>query len=352
MQTLQTIIKNIPDSNISGDLDPRVMQITLEQAEKLASMGKPEMDEPVDPASYIEQVRALMGWPNKDITTSEIAVSELEISGRDGEIRIRVYQPKSNRLKPAVIFFHGGAFIGGTLQTVENSCKYLAEQSGAAVVSVDYRLAPEHPFPAGVHDCFDALKWVHENAEALQVNREQITVAGDSAGGNLAAVCALMDRDLGTGMIKYQALLYPTVNIAGVEDDDFKWSIDQYEINYNHELIRGTVYAMSSVAAVAPMYVPNHMKATEPYISPLLGILDGLPPALIIVGEYDYLRLEGEAYGRKLARSGIPVRLIRYAGMDHGFIDKIGLYPQAADCIQEIAQGIKAAFLPAAFDGN
>lgn len=342
---MENIIKRMPDSPKEGGLDPRVMQVAIEQAEKLASLGQQDMNEPGDFTSYIEQVRAMMGWPNQDITTLEVTTKEMRIPGRNGEIRARSYAVQDNRaLKPAVVFFHGGGFIGGTLQTVENPCKYLAEQSGAVVVSVDYRLAPEHPFPAGAHDCFDALKWVYENSEHLGIHREQITVAGDSAGGNLATVCALMDRDLGTGMIKYQALLYPTVNMAGIETDDFKWSIDQYEINNNHELTLGTIYALSNVDAVASLYVPVDTEAADPYISPLHGHLEGLPPAIIIVGEFDYLRLEGEAYGRKLERSGVPVRMIRYAGMDHGFIDKIGLYPQATDCIQEIAQGMKKLF--------
>ncbi|WP_018751966.1 alpha/beta hydrolase [Paenibacillus sanguinis] len=343
---MEIIIKKVPDSPLAGGLDPRVRQIATEQAEKLASLGQQDMKElKADFASYIEQVRAMMGWPNQDITTMEVTTEEIRIPGRDGEIRARSYTVQGNRdYKPAVVFFHGGAFIAGTIQTVENACKYLAEQSSAVVVSVDYRLAPEHPFPAGVHDCFDAVKWVYENSANLGINREQITVAGDSAGGNLAAVCALMDRDLGTGMIKYQALLYPTVNMAGTETDDFKWSIDQYEINNNHELTLGTIYALSSVAGIAPLYVPDNVQAADPYISPLHGHLEGLPPAIIIVGEFDYLRLEGEAYGRKLERSGVPVRMIRYAGMDHGFIDKIGLYPQAADCIQEVAQGMKELF--------
>ncbi|WP_424768185.1 alpha/beta hydrolase [Paenibacillus sp. sgz302251] len=337
-------VKKVPDSDIAGDLDPRVLEVTMEQMKKFASFPKLEAKDGDIAGFPIERVRAMMGWPNLDITTTAIAWSERKVPGRGGDITVRIYTPAVVGSKPAVVFFHGGGFIGGTIQAVENPCKYLAEHAGAVVVNVDYRLAPEHPFPAGLHDCYDAVKWVYENAEEIQVDRERITVAGDSAGGNLAAVCAIMDRDLGNGMIKYQALIYPTVNMAGMETDDFKWTIHEYEINHNHELIRGIVHALGE-GKLDTLYLQGKAEVSDPYVSPLLADdLSGLPPALIIEAEYDYLRLEGEAYGRKLVRSGVPTRMIRYSGMDHAFMDKIGLYPQAEDCMKEIAAGIRETF--------
>ncbi len=342
--TLEILVKKIPDSDAIGDLDPRVLQVTLEQMKKFASFPKLEAKNG-DIASFpIEQVRAMMGWPNADITTTAVAAEEVTIQGRSGDIGVRIYTPDGSGPKPAVVFFHGGGFIGGTVQAVENPCKYLAEQTGAVVVNVDYRLAPEHPFPAGLHDCFDAVKWVYGNAAEIGVDRNRIAVSGDSAGGNLAAVCTMMDRDLGTDMIKYQALIYPTVNMAGVETDDFRWSLDEYDIRHNHDLIRGVVRSLGE-GRIDTLYLQGKADATDPYVSPLLADdLGGLPPALIIEAEYDYLRLEGEAYGRKLIRSGVSARMIRYNGMDHAFMDKIGLYPQAADCMKEIAKEIKRVF--------
>ncbi|MCF2939986.1 alpha/beta hydrolase [Paenibacillus alkaliterrae] len=344
MMSLMIEVKKVPDSDVAGDLDPRVLEVTLEQMKKFASFPKLEAKDGDVGAFPIEQVRAMMGWPNLDITTTNVGMSEKQIPGRGGDITVRIYTPDIGGPKPVVVFFHGGGFIGGTIHAVENPCKYLAEQAGAVVVNVDYRLAPEHPFPAGLHDCFDAVKWVYENAEEIQVDRERISVAGDSAGGNLAAVCAIMDRDLAAGMIKYQALIYPTVNMAGVETDDFKWRIDEYEINHHHELIRGIVQALGG-AKLDTLYLQGNAEVSDPYVSPLLAAdLSGLPPALIVEAEYDYLRLEGEAYGRKLVRSGVPAQMIRYNGMDHGFMDKLGLYPQAEDCMKEIAAGIREMF--------
>ncbi|WP_372662331.1 alpha/beta hydrolase [Cohnella sp.] len=342
--TLNITIKRIPDSEVEGDLDPRVMKVTQEQMKKFASFPKLETEDGEIGHFPIEQMRAMMGWPNSDITSTVITTEERVIIGRNGEIPVRIYAPNKSESLPAVVFFHGGGFIGGTARAVENPCKFLAEQAGAVVINVDYRLAPEHPYPSGLHDCFDVIKWVYENAGDIQVNRDQIAVSGDSAGGNLSTVCALMDRDLGTGMIKYQALIYPTVNMAGVETEDFRWNIEEYNVNHNHEIIRGIILALGG-NGLSTLYLQGNTDVSNPYVSPLLANdLSGLPPALIIEAEYDYLRLEGEAYARKLLRFGIPAQMIRYNGMDHAFMDKIGLYPQAKDCMLEIAEGIKKTF--------
>lgn len=236
--------------------------------------------------------------------------------------------------------------IGGSLKTVENPCKALAEKADAVVVSVDYRLAPEHAYPAGLTDCFDAVKWVFGHAAEIGVNPQQIAVCGDSAGGNLATVCAMMDRDRGSGMIKFQALIYPSVNMAGVQTEDFEWSIEQYTVHNHRELIIPALEGLKQGGSFfQDMYLQKQTNPEHPYVSPLLADdLNGLPESLVIVAEYDFLRLEDEAYARKLFRSGVPTRIIRYSGMDHAFIDKIGLYPQAEDCMEEIAEAVKRRF--------
>lgn len=340
---LDIVIKKIPDSDVEGDLDPRVMNVTLDMLKAMAS--GPKMDFGSLAAVNIGQLRAMMGWPNVDVTVTEIETEHKTIDGKDGPIPIRIYSPQKSGPMPAIVFFHGGGFIGGSVDSVENPCKCLAEKAGAVVVNVDYRLAPENPYPAGLTDCFDAVKWVYEHAAEINVNPEQIGVAGDSAGGNLSAVCSLMDRDLGTGMIKYQALLYPTVSMSGVATDDFEWNLEEYTVNHNHELIQGIIRALGSSTGLENIYLDGNTKVTDPYVSPLLADdLSGLPATLIIEAEYDYLRLEGEAYARKLIRSGVKTKMIRYNGVDHAFMDKIGLYPQAEDCMNEIAKGLNELF--------
>lgn len=336
---LNIIIKRIPDLDSIGDLDPRVKELWVHQEQ-----NKPPID--IDLSQIpIETIRSFMGFDNMDITVGEIETTYKSIEGRNGEIPIRIYSPRKDQPMPAVVFFHGGAFFGGSLKAVENFCKCIAERAGAVVVSVDYRLAPENKFPKGFHDCFDSVKWVYENANALNVNPEQIAVSGDSAGGNLSAACALMDRDLGTHMIKLQALIYPTVILSRESNEYFTWDLNEYTIQNNHELIEGIITGLLELPDVSKLYVEKSEELKNPYISPLLAQdLSNLPETLVITAEYDYLRLEGEAYARRLSQAGVKVKTIRYNGIDHAFIDKIGILPQAEDCAEEIASSIKQLF--------
>ncbi|RED41832.1 alpha/beta hydrolase [Paenibacillus sp. VMFN-D1] len=334
------ITKPIPDSSVGGELDPRVYLVQKQTTERMKQSGPFQM--PEDPLEFAKLLRGLMGWDNDDVTDGKVSTESRIIEGTEAAIPIRIYTPQGAKLRPAIVFFHGGGFIGGSVDVVENPCKCLALHADAVVVSVDYRLAPECPYPAGITDSFDAVRWVYEHADELQVNRSCIATAGDSAGGNLAAVCAMMDRDQRLGMIKYQVLIYPTVNRGAIETEDFKWSIDQYDIRNHHEYILPGINGMRS-GKISDIYLQGMTDITDPYVSPLLGDLRGLPAALIVAAEYDYLRIENEAYARKLARSGVDVTLVQYKGTDHAFMDKLGLYPQAEDCLIEAAKGFKHA---------
>ncbi|MGE6492173.1 alpha/beta hydrolase [Exiguobacterium sp. NPDC077395] len=331
---LETIIKPIPDSDRTGDLDPRVFE-TL-------TANHSSHDEP-DTAFDLEAARASMGWPNRDRTTTDIKTEYVKIPSKDGDITVRLYRPHHTEAIPAILFFHGGGFFGGTVDTVENPCKLLSERANAVVISVDYRLAPEHPFPAGLNDCYRAFEWVYDHAGELNILQDQIAVAGDSAGGNLATACCLMEKERGEGRICYQALVYPVVNLGSIPTDDFEWTLDAYDISHNHDLIRGVVLALADPDSLLnDLYLQGKTDVTHPLVSPLLAEdVTTLPPALIVTAEYDYLQLEGEAYARKLSEAGIPTRLIQYRGMDHAFMDKLGDYPQAEDCMNEIAKGLK-----------
>lgn len=330
--------KKIPDSEGAGELDPRVLQLMMEGAAKSGggAAGFPDLSE-VRPETFpIGAIRTGMGFPNKDLTETKVSVELLKIEGEGGEIPIRIYRPAVTGLLPAVVFFHGGGFIGGSPDVVENPCRSLAEKAGALVVNVDYRLAPEHPFPAGVLDCYDAVQWVYRHADELGVDPSRIAVAGDSAGGNLAAGCAQMDRDSGSGMIRMQALIYPVLLIG--ESAAYPWRLEEYEIHRHQEYILPGLEALRGAGQLfQALYLQGHDPA-NPLVSPLLQeSVEKLPETLIVTAEYDMLRLEGEAYAGRLAEAGVRTRLIRYKGMDHAFLDKYGIYPQAEDCIDEIA---------------
>ncbi|MFS0838876.1 alpha/beta hydrolase [Paenibacillus sp. 1P03SA] len=333
-------VKHIPDSDAAGRLDPRVYDVLKEQVMHPFSNVERRME-----AEDVRQMRAMMGWPNTPVNRTEVETVCRTIQGTNGPVPLRIYTPEGEGPRPAVVFFHGGGFIGGTVDVMDNPCRALAEKAGAVVVSADYRLAPEHAFPAGLTDCFETVQWVHRHARELGADPARIAVAGDSAGGNLAAVCALMDRDRGTGMIRFQALVYPTVNVSGTETEDFRWSEEAYGIREHgdRELILGGLHGLGgSFPGLIGLYLQGRTESTHPYVSPLLaGDLQGLPETLIVTAEFDYLRLEDEAYARKLTRSGVPVSMIRYNGMDHAFLDKLGMYPQAEDCLNEMAREMK-----------
>lgn len=335
-------IKGIPDSDGEGDLDPRVLKVLGSQ--RIGSLFPESIRTgSFDPMTLdMVSIRASMGWPNIDVTAGGIHTEERAIPGTDLPIPIRIYSPGKPVKMPAVVFFHGGGFIGGTVKAVENPCKALAEKAGAVVVSVDYRLAPEYPFPAGLADCFDAITWVHANARELNIDEERMTVAGDSAGGNFSAACAIMDRDRKTGMIALQALIYPTVDLVCRPGKEYAWNLSEYNIRQHRELIEGIISALrGDVSLLRSIYLQGSDSA-DPLVSPLyVANASGLAPTLILTAEYDALRLEAEAFARKLTRASVRTRLIRYNGMDHAFIDKIGLYPQAEDCIEEIAAEVR-----------
>jgi acetyl esterase/lipase len=335
-------IKRIPDSDRQGDLDPRVLRVLDNQ--RIGSL----FPESIRTGSFdlrtldMADIRASMGWPNIDVTAGGVYIEERAVPGTDLPIPIRIYSPGKAERMPAVVFFHGGGFIGGSVKAVENPCKALAEKAGAVVVSVDYRLAPEYPFPTGLTDCFDTVTWVHANARELNIDEERMTVAGDSAGGNLSVACAIMDRDRKTGMIALQALIYPTIDLVCRPCREYVWDLSEYNIRHHRELIEGIILALrGDVLLLRSIYLQGHDPA-DPLVSPLyVADASGLAPTLILTAEYDALRLEAEAFARKLTKASVRIRLIRYNGMDHAFMDKIGLYPQAEDCIEEIAAEVR-----------
>ncbi|MBB3110107.1 acetyl esterase/lipase [Paenibacillus phyllosphaerae] len=329
--------KAIPDLDGAGILDPRVREQKQKELEAAASRPSgPPVDSTAIP---IEDLRAMMGWPNHDLSGGTIRTALAEIEGSNGTIQVRIYTPVGDRVRPAVLFFHGGGFIGGSVDTVENPCKSLAQKADAVVINVDYRLAPEHPWPAGLTDCYDTVRWAFDHADELGVDRTRITVAGDSAGGNLAACCSIMDRDAGNGYIRYQALIYPVVVIA--QPEQFHWQPEEYAIGADEALIHFSLDGLRNAGSMLNALYLQGAGSDNPLVSPLL-IEDaaGLPELLVVTAEYDYLRLEGEAYGQLLAEAGVRTRVIRYEGMDHAFLDKYGEYPQAEDCMDELARGI------------
>lgn len=259
-------------------------------------------------------------------------VEDRAIPGPLGEIPIRIYTPDGGGPFPVLVYFHGGGWVIGDIDTHDNVCRSLANGATCIVVSVDYRLAPEHTFPAAPEDCYAATHWVAQHARAFDGDAARLAIGGDSAGGNLTAVVAQMARDRGGPRLVFQVLIYPATNFAmntpsirenatgyGLTKDDMDW--------------------------FTAHYIKNEEDKKNPLASPMLASdLSGLPPALVITAEYDPLRDEGEQYGQMLKEAGVPVTISRYDGMIHGFISMAAIMDRGKQGLEECAQALRAAF--------
>lgn len=254
------------------------------------------------------------------------------IPGSAGEIPVRIYTPKGTAPFPAILYFHGGGWVLGDLDIGDSVCRTLANVAGSVVVSVDYRLAPESKFPAAVEDAYAAVLWVAENATEIDADCDRIAVVGESAGGNLAAAVSLMARDRGTIKIAYQLLIYPVLNY-------------EFETESYRNFAEGYFLTKAGIIWYWNHYLATPKDGKNKYASPLLAEnLEGLPSALIVTAEYDVLRDEAEAYARRLREAGVPVKVIRYEGMIHGFISMGKAIAVGVEALANIATEARNAF--------
>lgn len=258
-------------------------------------------------------------------------VEDWKIPGPGGSIPIRVYTPEGIGPFPVLVFFHGGGWVICGLESHDGPCRALTNKVGCVTVSIDYRLAPEHKFPAGVEDCFAATKWVAEHAGELNVDANRLAVGGDSAGGNLSAVIALLARDAGGPKIALQLLIYPATEAE----------LD----TYSHKTFTDYFLTKEDINWFWGHYLRSPADRKDPRVAPALAkSLKGLPPALIITAEFDPLRDEGEAYGEKLRAHGVPVSVTRYEGMIHGFLSMYEVLDKGKEAIEESAAALRKAF--------
>jgi acetyl esterase len=258
-------------------------------------------------------------------------VADLTMAGPGGDLPLRLYRPASQRPLPALLYFFGGGWVLGTIDTADGVSRSLANSTGALVIVVGYRLAPEHPFPAAIDDCYAALRWVAGHAGEIGADPARLAVGGDSAGGNLAAGVTLLARSDGPPLAG-QLLVYP--NTDQLADDESMRAADDPFLFNRH-----------SVAWYRRHYLADAGDAANPLASPLRAeSLAGLPPALIITAEYDPLRDQGEAYARRLSDAGVQVELTRYPGMAHGFFTMAGTVDASRAAIAQAAAHVRAWF--------
>jgi acetyl esterase len=259
-------------------------------------------------------------------------VENRSIPGPAGDIGLRLYYPAGDSPFAVLAYYHGGGWVMGDLDTHHGLCHALAKKSGCLVVSVDYRLAPEHRHPAAVEDAYAAACWVAQNAAAIQADPARMAVAGDSAGGHLAAVAALMARDRKGPRLDLQILIYPIT--------DFNFKTSSYLKNAT-----GYMLTRDLMRWFWKHYLATEELAGHPYVSPLRAQdLSNLPPALVITAEFDPLCDEGEAYAAKLRLAGVAVKSIRCEGMVHGFFRMISRLDKAGEALDEVAGIMKKTF--------
>lgn len=285
-------------------------------------------------------VALLMAHKWKGKSATDVDVTPLMIESGSTRVAARLYKPQSAKGPlPVTLYFHGGGWVAWSVATHDPICRDLCSRSGHMIISVDYRLAPEHPFPAGVNDCLGALNWLEANVSKLGGDRDRIQVSGDSAGGNLAAVVALQARSSHPGLIKGQVLIYPVIEHCSAQG---QWP--------SYKLYSGKGYGLTdkSMKDLWRLYTndsplwkdgqTSHDLAT-PY---RVTDVSGLPRTLLVLAEEDVLRDEGLGYGQRLSDAGADVQVKRYPSQKHGFV---GSEPSAAyqQAINDIATWLKAA---------
>ncbi len=308
-------------------LDPQ-MKALLDQ---LASAGgKPfHAGSPQEARAGINALIGLVaGAPEK-----VAKVEDRKIPGPGGDIPVRIYTPAGAAPMGALIYFHGGGWVVGDIASHDVLCRSLANGAGCVTVSVDYRLAPEHKFPAAAEDSYAATKWVADNAAALGVDASRIAVGGDSAGGNLAAVVSQIALERGGPRIKFQLLIYPATDWAHESASQREFSED------------GFILSRADMVWFYGHYMNSDADRTNPHLSPACAkSLARLPSAYVMTCEVDPLRDEGEAYADALRKAGVTVKSKRYAGVCHGFLMMPGVIDAAktgiADCCAELRHAI------------
>ncbi|MFC7793369.1 alpha/beta hydrolase [Streptomyces cinereoruber] len=272
--------------------------------------------------------------PSEQPLTPLDQVESLTVATRSGGIGARLYHPDgpppAAGPRPTLVYLHGGGFVLGTLDGVDEVCRAIAARSGWAVFSLEYRLAPENPYPAALDDCFDAFAWLRRSAPGLGLDPDTIAVGGDSAGGGLAAALCLKLRDLGLARPVSQVLVYPAV------DDTFarpSWT----------EFADAPLLTSKDARWCWEQYIgPDRTGEVDHHAAPMRAAsLRDLPPALVLTAEVDPLRDDAEAYAEKLRRDGVEVTLTRYAGVFHGFFTEVGVFTKTDEAVAQVARHLR-----------
>ena len=309
------------------DLHPQIVRVL----QVMAEAGLKPI-EAMTPAEAREQMEAT-AQARKAEPLPVARIEEQSVPGPESGMRLRLYWPNSAARPPAIVYYHGGGHVIGSLDTHDLVARNLCAGAEALVASVDYRMGPEHKFPAAVEDSFAALKWVHANAQELGADPDRIGVHGDSAGANLAAVVALMARDAGSPRLRLQSLVYPVADYGLVGQ-----SYDKYARGYG-------LLTKESMVWFRNHYLKSPRDAEDWRASPIKAeSLGGVAPAIVITAECDVLHDDGERYAEALRRAGAAVEYKEYPGMIHGFFGMMPAVDDAMNAQRAVWAAFKRAF--------
>ena len=324
---IECVLPTIPPGGVMPDLHPQIKHVL----EAMAEMNLKPI-EAMTPAEARAQMEAT-AQSRKAEPLPVDRVEERTIPGPAGDIRVRLYWPSKAVPLPAIVYFHGGGHVIGSLDTHDLIARNLCAGGAALVVSVDYRMGPEHRFPAAVEDSFAALEWVHANAKSFGADPDRLGVHGDSAGANLAAVVALLARDAGGPKLRLQSLVYPVAdyNLAG----------DSYE-----KYARGCgLLTREAMVWFRNHYLRRSTDADDWRASPIkAGSFAGVAPAIVVTAECDVLHDEGRAYAEALRGAGVSVEYQEYRGMIHGFFGMVPAVDDAMSAQRSVAAAFRRAF--------
>lgn len=290
----------------------------------------------------LELLRREMKKEGKDITTAFIKEETKLIPVKGHKIQVTIYK-KQGILKerPGVLFIHGGGFFGGNVAAKGNQCRYLAEQSDAVIISPEYRLAPETPYPGALEDIMGTLDWMCLNAGKLGIDGDKIAIAGESAGGTLAVNCCLQDTER---RIKLAMIIYGALDLLPAEKTKYHWDYSKYEMYpQQKDYIMNRLFRFKELTeSIESLYIPDGYSAESGEISPVYAEdVSRMPKTVMIEAEFDYFKISNEEFVKILQKNGKDVEVILYEGLDHGFFDRLGSLAQTADCIEEMAERIK-----------
>ena len=296
---------------------PQLHQVSAQQAREMLLRSKETFGTPGPDIAEVRDIE-IPSYPPPGVVGEEVSTKI---------IPARFYRDHADK-GPIIIYYHGGGWVIGDLESHDGLCRHLAKESGLALLAVDYRLAPEHPFPAAVDDAYTALEWVAAQGEILGVDISRIALAGDSAGGNLSAVVAQLAKERGGPAIKMQALLYPATDMRGESE--------------SHRMFTNHLLTPDSYQWFLKHYLLNPMDRDDPRASPLRSPnLEGLPTAFVLTAGFDPLRDEGKAYADKLKVAGVKVIYRCFEGQIHGFLTLDKMITEAKRAVCELSAALK-----------